>query len=293
MRFGIVGDLHGNEKYASYVLNLMGDRKISHVIVLGDFGLWTHVADGQAFLDTVQSAAEANNLSVFAVGGNHENWDHWNWFVENLPRHKGMAMVRRRVLLAPKAHEFRMAGKQFVIAGGAVSIDREERMAKERGGLWHQRDFGWTVDMGKGVGARTLYWPNEELTDEDVARIKRFPKADILLTHDCSNHTPFYGRLKPDEASEIHRKRIDEVIGAVKPQIHLHGHMHTKYDWVNTLGTGMFGFEPEIEVQTYGLEADPRAMYNSRSDFTWGILDTDEMKFAYNGEGMQFRSLEE
>lgn len=293
MRFGIVGDLHGNLQWASHIANEMGDRKITHVFVVGDFGLWTHKAEGHEFLDGLEAAGEANHLTWYAVGGNHENWDHWNWFVENMPTHKGMAFVRRRVLLSPKINEFRLAGKQFVIAGGAVSVDKDWRLAKERGGLWFDKDFGHTHDMGRGTGPRTLWWPDEQLTDQDVKKIEStFPKADILLTHDCSNYTQFRNRLKPDADSERHRRRIDEVLRAVNPSFHFHGHMHESYDWTNTLGTGMFGSEPEYSVQTYGMEADPAAMRGKRSPFSWGVFDTDTMEFAYSGKGMQFRSLE-
>lgn len=297
MRLGIVGDLHGNSKWASKVLNFMGERKITHVFVVGDFGLWTHEAGGHEFLDELQSSAEENNLSVFAVPGNHENHDHWEWYCANMPTHKGFAIVRRRVLLSPKVHEFRLANKQFVVAGGAVSIDKDYRLARERGGNFMDRSTGWDQNFGRGKGARTLYWPNEELTDQDVMRVKtRMPKADILLTHDCSNFTQFNGRLKPDVDSERHRRRIDEVIKAVEPKMHFHGHMHTKYVWDNTLSHGDSAFIDDWNgpvTKTYGLEADPVAMYNNSELWSWGILDTDTMEFAYRGEGMQFRSLEE
>lgn len=295
MRLGIVGDMHGDVRDSVNVLNEMGKRKITHVFVVGDFGLWTHFADGQEFLDRLQSAAEGNNLTVFAIPGNHENHDHWNWFVDNMPTHKGFGMVRRRVLLAPKTHEFRMAGRQFVVAGGAVSIDKADRMERERGGI--DRYTGRQV---RGLGPRTLYWPNEELTDQDVVKIKtQFPKADILLTHDCSNYTHFQGRLKPDADSERHRRRIDEVIRAVEPKVHFHGHMHTKYVWENALSHGDSAFRNEPwegpVTQTYGMEANPGAMWggNSLRGDWWGILETDDLSFAYQGNGMTFRSLEE
>lgn len=293
MRLGLVGDTHGDIKDTVNVLNQMGRRKISHVFVVGDWGLWTHLADGQEFLDRVQVTASANNLTVFAVGGNHENWDHWNWFVENMPTHKGFGMVRRRVLLAPKAHEFRLAGKQFVVAGGAVSIDKHYRLEQERG---QYMDSTGRIRRS-GSGPRTLWWPNEELTDKDVVKIQQtFPKADILLTHDCSNHTQFKGRLKPDADSERHRRRIDDVIRAVEPKAHFHGHMHTKYEWDNTLSYGDSAFRTEPwdgpVTKTYGLEANPNAMHGHATGDWWGILETDTLEFAFRGEGMQFRSLE-
>lgn len=291
MRIGIIGDMHGDTKDAMKVLNEMGKRKITHVFVVGDFGLWTHFADGHEFLDSINAGAEGNGLSVFAVGGNHENWDHWNWFIENMPTHKGFAMVRRRVLLAPRIHQFTLAGKQFVVAGGAVSIDREYRLERERG--QHMDSTGRI--RRKGSGPRTLWWPNEELTDQEVITIEsRYPKADILLTHDCSNYTPFRDRLKPDAASERHRRRIDKVIRAVEPKVHFHGHMHTKYEWDNTLSHGDSAFiEGEWHgpvTKTYGLEANPNAMWHRTGDW-WGILETDTLEFAFQGAGMNFRSI--
>jgi len=294
MRVGIVGDTHGFTNDTVNVLNEMGKRKITHVFVVGDFGLWTHRADGHEFLDSVQAAAEGNGLTVFAVGGNHENWDHWEWFVDNLPTHKGFAMVRRRVLLAPKVHEFTLANRQFVVAGGAVSIDKDYRLEQERGGV--DRFNGRRT---RGVGARTLWWPNEELTDQDVMKIRSMtfpnPQVDVLLTHDCSNFTHFQGRLKPDPASERHRHRIDEVIKAVKPKTHFHGHMHTKYEWENALSHGDSAFRNEPwdgpVTQTYGLECNPGAMWDRKRGDWWGVLETDTLEFAFQGRGMEFRSL--
>jgi hypothetical protein len=280
-----VGDIHGFTQDGINALNEMGKRNITHVFVVGDFGLWTHRAEGQEFLDDLNEAAKRNRLSVLAVGGNHENWDHWNWFVENLPTAKGFAAVRRRVLLAPKVHEFRLFGKQFVVAGGAVSIDKDYRKEEEKRNRY---------------GPRTLWWPDEELTDQDVERIRnmRFPKtdhADILLTHDCSNYTNFRGRLKPDAESERHRHRIDEVIRAVKPEVHFHGHMHTRYEWENVLSHGCSAFDNEPwtgpVTMTYGLECNPGAMWGGATGDWWGIFDTDTNEFAFQGEGMQFRSL--
>lgn len=243
--------------------------------MVGDFGLWTHVANGHDFLDEVQEAARINNLTVYAIGGNHENWDHWNWIVENMPTHKGFAMVRRRILLAPKVHKWTWANKQFVGAGGAVSIDKQWRLEKERG----TNAYGESTSSGSGH--RTLWWPDEELTDQDVIKFQKMGvKADYLFSHDCSNYTPFRGRLKPDPDSQRHRHRIDDVLRAVKPEIQIHGHMHTKYDWINGLVYGTSAFDSSEttghSTQTYGLECN--SDYNS-----WGILDTETNEFSFRG----------
>lgn len=275
MRYGIVGDMHGDTKEFVGIINELGARKISHAFVVGDFGLWTHERDGHVFLDEINTAAKKNNLGIYAVGGNHENWDHWNWYVQNMPTHKGFAYVRSNVHLAPKAHKFTLGGTQFVVAGGAVSIDKAWRLQKERG---IKDSFGNRIHHAKGP--RTLWWPDEELTQADVVKIQKFGvKADVLLTHDCSNNTQFKSRLKPDVNSERHRRLIDDVLRAVRPDFHFHGHMHERYEWENSIS-----HRYEHHTLTYGLECN--GMW-----YNWGVLDTDLGEFAFRGKGMQFRSL--
>lgn len=275
MKIYVAGDVHGNPVNMAKHIYRAGERKISHLIVCGDFGLWTHFADGQTYLDEIQEAARINNLNVYAVGGNHENWDHWNWMVENFPNTKGFARARSRILLAPKAHKWKWDGKVFVAAGGAVSVDKDMRLKEERGYDFHYDR--WV--KSKATGPRTLWWPNEEFTDNDIKTIASYQvEADYLFTHDCSNNTPFGRRLKPDLDSEIHRKRIDKVIHLTRPLMHFHGHMHEKYDWVNSIRVPTDDRYPEgwHDIQTYGLEAD--AMLNS-----WGVLDTQTDEFLWQG----------
>lgn len=293
MKIMIVGDTHGgiseyanrkNQNSLVEKINKAGEMKIQHVIVVGDFGLWTHRAEGHEFLDSTNAAAEANNLSVYALPGNHENHDHWEWFVDNMATSKGMAFVRRRVLLIPKVHKWTWAGKAFVVAGGAVSIDKAWRLAQERGGDYNDPMFGWSRGAGKGTGHKTLWWPNEELTDQDVKKVQSMGwNADYLLTHDCSNHTQFNGRLKPDPDSERHRRRIDEVIAATNAKMHFHGHMHDKYDWVNTRSHGYysnsaFGHEHAPRgTRTYGLRC------NDLKD-SFGILNVETNTFVWESD---------
>ena len=309
IRILVAGDLHGNGKQAAFLAAKAGERKIQHILVVGDVGLWTHEMNGHVYLDELQRVAEGNNLSFYLVGGNHENWDHWEWYCKNMPTHKGFAIVRSRVLLAPKVHSWSWGKaatpkkpvstvKQFFVAGGAVSIDRDRRLMSERGDPRHYDLYGWKAS---NKGPRTEWWPNEQLTDEDVNYIKYQAvvtggMVDYLFTHDCSDFTQFKNRIKPDPESQIHRKRIDEVLRMVNPKMHFHGHMHEQYDWVNTLGTGLFGSEPEYAIQTYGLEADFLAMHlfdrHMPEINNWGVLDTETDEFAFRGEGMNFRSME-
>lgn len=272
MKILIAGDTHGKLWAIDYKLKIARDMGIQKVIVAGDFGLWTHTFAGQVFIDKVQALAEKYELSVFAIGGNHENWDHWEWAVENLPKSHGWAYLRSRILLAPKAHKWTWDHKQFISAGGAISVDRDWFRIPAENGTYIDE----TGRRHPASGPRTLYWPNEALTDEDVAEIKGWSRtADYLITHDCSNKTPWNGRLKPDMESEMNRKRIDQVLLATAPKLHFHGHMHTLYDWPNMVGERNGEL---VYVQTYGLECDD-------DSYSWGILDTETDTFTWRDEG--------
>jgi hypothetical protein len=267
-----MGDPHGNTRSIRPKINMAQALGIQKVLVVGDFGLWTHTFDGQVYLDEIQEAASRAQLTVYAIGGNHENWDHWEFAVNNYPTSKGFAMVRSRIALAPKAHQWVWNNKQFVGAGGAVSVDRQWREEMEQG---RYRD-PITGRLKPATGKGTLFWPNEQLTDADVQKIRMMGvTADYLFTHDCSNRTPWKDRLKPDVDSERHRRRIDEVLRITSPKMHWHGHMHERYDWVNLAGEK--DGKP-IYVQTYGMERD--ADY-----FSWGILDTNTDKFYWRDSG--------
>lgn len=252
----MVGDSHGdikNIKHKVEIAKRIGD--IQRIVILGDFGFWWG-HDGVKYLDQCNELAQKNNIQIFAIPGNHEFHEGWNAIVENAQATAhGWAYVRSNVLLSPKVHDFVWGGKQFVIAGGAVSIDRDYRIEYYR---------------KKG---KKIWSPNEQLTDAEVdalsqTRFAAGAPVDFLLTHDCSDRTPWKNCLKPDLDSQIHRQRIDRVLGMVKPAVHFHGHMHERYDWQNRVGGDEW-------VQTYGLEcnSDP---------YSWGILDLATGEYTWS-----------
>src|ERR1044072_3472043 len=251
----VLGDTHGETASAVNVVRRAAKHGAKKVIVVGDFGLWDHFEEGVRFLDALNEQLRRDGVKLYAIGGNHENWIRWNWYVENNPQtDEGFAYLRSHIFLAPKTHHWEWWGKKFAGAGGAVSIDRDWRLEKEK---------------GEGLGPNTLFWWDEQLTDEDVAN---FPdrKVDYLFTHDCSNATPFWGRIKPDFESQMHRQRIDRVLDKSAPEMHFHGHMHDKYDWMNLRPT----IVGNKWIQTYGLECNG-CFWN------WGILDTEANEFTF------------
>lgn len=259
MRLLMVGDTHGDLRSIEHKIEMAVKHGVQRIVVLGDFGLWWGF-EGVKFLDDINARLSKANRQLFAIPGNHENHELWDALYEHGPKSKGWAYARTNVLLAPKVLDFRWGGKQFMVAGGAVSIDKDFRLAYER-------------EHGKPIWSK-----DEQLKDWQVDEIlaTRFnraastsaPRVDYLLTHDCSNMTPWRDRLKPDFESQIHRQRIDTVLRGIQPKVHFHGHMHTRYDWMNLTGDDHY-------TQTYGLECN-------RDVDSWGILDleTDVFTFA-------------
>jgi hypothetical protein len=222
---------------------------------VGDFGIWTHTFGGIKFLDELNELLRHYGRKVYALGGNHENWDHWNWYVENMPKdyNSGFSIVRSHILLAPRVHRWVWGGKQFQVIAGAASIDKDIRVQDEQAG-----------------GSRS-WWPEEEITDAEIDKLIPSP-VDYLFTHDCSNKTNWGFQLVPDLNSQIHRERIDRALGIVTPKMHFHGHMHKRYEWMNPTGADDNGL---IWTDTYGLNC------NGHND-SWGILDTGTNKFVFH-----------
>ena len=255
MKIQVLGDTHGVTPDAINAVKRAPKHGAKKVVVVGDFGLWDHFEDGIRFLDALNEQLRRDGTKLYAIGGNHENWIRWNWYVENNPQtDEGFTYLRSHIYLAPKTMHWVWGAKQFACAGGAVSVDREWRLERER---------------ESGLGPNTLYWADEQLTDEQV---EAFPekKVDYLFTHDCSDATPFWGRIKPDVDSKVHRQRIDKILAKSAPEMHFHGHMHDKYDWMNLRNT-IVGAK---YIQTYGLECNGRF-------WKWGILDTDAEEFTF------------
>lgn len=246
-RIAIAGDWHGNGRWAERVIERVANRGVRHLFQIGDFGLWPGIG-GVKYLDVVNSMARKTGVTVYALRGNHD----WNWWEELLGSDfsvrdniTGGVYVRSHIVLLPRTGSFFLGfpeehRREIFVAGGAVSIDKSYRVVGES------------------------WWVEEQLTDAEVEAIpeRRF---DILLTHDCSNKTPFRDRLKPDLDSVAHRQRIDRVLAKTSPKVHFHGHMHTWYDWMNPVG-------PRDWTQTYGLEMDG----DQRAT---GILDLKTLEF--------------
>lgn len=257
----MVGDTHGFAWAVRPKLQAAKKLGADRILILGDFGIWQG-HPGMVFLDEINKEAMDLNIKIYALGGNHENWPLWNQYIENATAfNSGFAYVRSNVLIAPKVHNFKWDNKRFFIAGGAVSIDRQQRVP---GHSW---------------------WPEEILTDDELASVLKVnPEVewDYLFTHDASDHTRWGYHLIPDPESQLNRQRIDKVIAHLKPRMQFHGHMHARYEWVNTASHGHrpTAFDDASyewdgpSTLTYGFECND-------DKYSWGLLDTERDQFYW------------
>jgi len=252
----MLGDTHGDT--GAYIEALLHAEKIgvNHIFVLGDLGVFPYYNDTLQYLEDINEMSREFGIHNHWVRGNHDDPDAWSAAVKFWPGVHRFGMLRSNIRLLDRVHHFKMFGLQFLAVGGAVSIDKNWRISKER------RD-------------KTLYWPNETISDEDMGRVYSWEsngsrKVDILLTHDCSDRTPFYARLKEDLDSKMNRQKIDDILRVAEPDFHFHGHMHTEYEWENRTSGDHW-------VSTFGLECNEDAMWpkTGHSPNNWIIFDTE------------------
>jgi hypothetical protein len=247
----VLGDIHGTYKALEKAVSDSKHWDYSKIVQVGDFGLWDHTLNGVKFLDEANALLSHHGRKIYAIGGNHENWNNWNHYIDNAPveRESGFVHVRSHILLAPRTHRWRWGKNSFYAVAGAASVDKDIRLDDMR------------------AGGSDCWWPQEQITDAEIDGIAELP-VDFMFTHDCSNYTPFGFNLIPDFDSQIHRQRIDKALRKLTPKMHFHGHMHKKYDWVNRTGDDKW-------THTYGLDCN-------LSSNVWGILDTDAEEFKFH-----------
>lgn len=239
-RIGFVGDTHANRGWMRRVLDDLAEREVTHVVVLGDFGYWPRDRQGRAFLTETADCARERGIQLAFLDGNHE--DHRELAKLPLTDHRQHALTDHLTYLGRGAR-LRFVEQTLVVAGGAVSVDRDLRVA---GRSW---------------------FATEELTDEQVEWIIADGPADVLLAHDA----PFgvrtlvdsYQQVKPASqratpwptsvliAADEHQRRISRLVEGLGVRTVFHGHHHRRFDDVlEAAGT---------EVSVHGLDCDGTA----------------------------------
>lgn len=81
------------------------------------------------------------------------------------------------------------------------------------------------------------WWPDEELTREDLDRAVSDGACDVLLAHDAPAgvdipNLPPRNIWEPVELrrADNHRELVRQVVEVVRPRVLCHGHFHSRYD---------------------------------------------------------------
>ena len=247
------GDWHGHFTQASNAISHAIQTGIKTVIQLGDFGIWH---DDRKFLDKLDHRLLApNGIKLYFVDGNHEDFPRLH---EYPLAPDGTRPVRSCISHLPRGLRLDWDGLNVLALGGAPSIDRKHR----------RTGYSW--------------WPEELLTDEDIAKAIDGGPADIMLCHDSPSTAPntvtddpylqhlavrdFGGDMV--DYCQAHRSRLAEVTDVVQPRILLHGHYHR-----HMAGTYRHTGSEKVNL-VYGLDQGSARLAQTTRKFTTDEVNT-------------------
>jgi predicted phosphodiesterase len=206
----LAGDWHGNLQWAEQVIRYAARHDVDTILQLGDFGYWVDDARTELYLSIIDAMLDEAGIRLFWLDGNHE--DHTRTVEWQDPtRYPNVTYLGR-------GFRWQWWGKTWMSVGGAMSVDKRYR--------------------AEGVS----WWPEEELTDADVAYAGRDGRVDVIVSHDCPRGVDIpgvgpdtkggtRGNWPPDILAEAqqHRDKLATICRATAPDWLFHGHYHIPY----------------------------------------------------------------
>ncbi|MDR0482180.1 MAG: hypothetical protein LBH13_03320 [Cellulomonadaceae bacterium] len=239
----MVGDLHGNGRWASHVNKAAAARGVSLLLQVGDLGVGPWPGESRSarrpfggFIRGLDDDLGQRGQRMIVTIGNHENFD----ALDDAPRDDaGMIIIGEHIRVLPRPARFTIGGppsgtedrlgstasgpgssviRSFGSLGGAPSVD-----------LFHRK-------VGKS------WWMQEQITEEHVAAVRADVRAnhsvDVMLSHDAPALTPAVSRIVdatpnpwPPEVvqyAERGRSLLSEAFHAWRPTVAFHGHYHVR-----------------------------------------------------------------
>lgn len=207
-----IGDIHGNFKKFLSDLKEKSYENLS-MIQVGDFGVGFRSLDQEyALIEPINSLLKERNNILYVFRGNHDNPDYF----ENCP------FDFSNIKFLKDFSVITIEGKNILILGGAISIDRMTR--KEGISYW------------KGEGIPYIIPDIKDIVSKNIS-------VDVVCTHNCPSF------VWPTEMSDIvrnfmkidktleyelvsERKRLDLLYNKISeyngynPKLWIYGHMH-------------------------------------------------------------------
>lgn len=241
-RVVVAGDWHGSVQWATAVIDLLPEllpeespRIMVHV---GDFGIWPG-RGGEQFLREVTAALDRVDGQLWFVDGNHDDHQRLDYNARtlrtvmsgDLPDNEVWVPYGAHIRHLPRGYRWTWHDRAWAAAGGAVSVDRAFRQAG--------RDW----------------WPEEEISEADHARIVDGGHVDVLVCHDAPTSVPMTFGLWPSgwdvadkTRADAHRDRLQSIVDDVAPSLLVHGHYHRWHDLTVEQGYG--------DLRVLGLDMD-------------------------------------
>lgn len=201
----LVGDSHGNINYMLTALAMANYYNVDGVIQLGDFGFWP----GSTYASDLKDIVETNGMTLWVINGNHDDPAQYRLYSNTNPSMGTFAHI-------PNGTKLQIGKSSVGFMGGGVSIDYYRRV----------RYYSW--------------WPEELPSEEEIQTAIANGEVDVWLTHDCvvlPPGMPLYNFREPIQTwVNVQGQNMSRMFHALKPKVHIHGHMHNNYDFVTRYG---------------------------------------------------------
>lgn len=210
----LAGDWHGNLPWARARITDVAERGVALILHLGDFGIWPGNS-GKKYLYQLEKVCAEFGVGIWVTPGNHEDWGRLTLRWAN-PKQAGRPLhLTEHIAVLPRGYRFELEGRSFVSLGGAPSVDLANR------------------------SQGTDWWPEEMITEDDVANVIKGGYADVMLAHDAPlapYEVPRVAYVRthnewgwPDRAlayARVGAERMHEAFLGVGPRLFAHGHYH-------------------------------------------------------------------
>jgi Icc-related predicted phosphoesterase len=245
-----VGDTHGNDRFLTQAIKLAKkDLEADTILQAGDFGFWEHYKEGVSFLKWISRQLVEKGITLHWIDGNHENHTMLRQLYgpggeRHKPTEEGFWEIRENLFYIPRGTRWNWGGVDFMGLGGAYSVDK----------AWRTEGKSW--------------WPEETITQDEVAYAVRPGNVDVIVSHDAPDGVPI-PIFRADEKdkfpeSRANRQQVLKVVQRTRPVLLIHGHYHCRYTDVFTWGNG------RTLVEGLGCDMD-------WDDRAYVSLDTDDL----------------
>lgn len=202
---GFCGDIHGELKKLVWLLTEKYKLYNGSIIVAGDFGVgFGRPGSLDVMYQGVSEKLEKHDITIYVVRGNHDN-----------PEYFDGQHDRSRLKFLEDHKVYTIEGKEIYPIGGAVSIDRNDRIQANE-------------ECEKYGSRKRCWWPGEKPT----YKTENLPdRVDYIVSHEAPlSFDPVIVRKTEDlsiwEDIVESRKYLNFVLGEINCSRWFHGHYH-------------------------------------------------------------------